>query len=219
MSKRGISGIRPTRIELLKLKKQEIIASKGHDLLQEKLDAMVIEFFRYADAYGDLRGDLDRQVVGALLAMKEAGTVIGNQKLEELAVSAPGMEDIPMGFRVIMGVRVPMIGEPRAAREGIQRSYSYLGTSARTDEASRAFTGVAVAVLKLAELEGTVRRLAAEIKSTRRRVNALEHVLLPRLRETRRYIEMHLEEREREDLFRRKRIKQVIKEHASTGER
>jgi V/A-type H+-transporting ATPase subunit D len=218
MSKRGISGIRPTRIELLKLKKQEIIASKGHDLLQEKLDAMVIEFFRYVDAYADLRDDLDQQVAGALLAIKEAGTVIGDQKLEELAVSTPGMEDIPMGFRVIMGVRVPMIGEAGAGTEGSRRSYSYLGTSARTDEASRAFKEVSATALKLAELEGTVRRLAAEIKSTRRRVNALEHVLLPRLRDTRRYIEMHLEEREREDLFRRKRTKQVIKEHAATGE-
>jgi V/A-type H+-transporting ATPase subunit D len=216
MSKKGISGIRPTRIELLKLKKQEIIARKGHDLLQEKLDAMVIEFFRYVDAYGSLRDDLNRLVAEAILAMKEAGTVIGNQKMEELAFSTPPMGDIPMGFRVIMGVRVPEIGEPIPGKG--QRSYSYLGTSARTDEAARDFQKVAATVLKLAELEGTVRRLAAEIKSTRRRVNALEYVLLPQLRDTRRYIEMHLEEREREDLFRRKRTKQVIKEHAATGE-
>lgn len=206
-----MSGIRPTRIELLKLKKQELVAEKGHDLLQEKLDAMLIEYGKYADACRAQRRELDTVVTEAGMTMKTVAAILGNSRIEEIALSSSDMGDVAMGTRIIMGVRVPEIGIP--AERSFRRGYSYLGTTSRLDEAGILFAKAVAAALRLAELEGTVGRLALEIQTTRRRVNALEHILLPRLRETRRYIEMHLEEREREDLFRRKRTKQVIQEH------
>jgi V/A-type H+-transporting ATPase subunit D len=211
MSRKGISGVRPTRIELLKLKKQELIAEKGHDLLQEKLDAMLIEYTKFVDSCREQRKELDAVMTDAVMTMKTAAAILGSNRIEEIALSSSGMGDVSMGTRVIMGVRVPEIGVP--AEPGFHRGYSYLGTTSKLDESGVLFGKAAAAALKLAELEGTVGRLALEIQTTRRRVNALEHILLPRIRETRRYIEMRLEEREREDLFRRKRTKQVIQEH------
>ena len=211
MSKKGISGVRPTRIELLKLKKQELIAEKGHDLLQEKLDAMLIEYTKFVDACRAQRKELDAVITDAVMTMKTAAAILGSNRIEEIALSSSDMGEVAMGTRVIMGVRIPEIETP--AEYNFRRGYSYLGTTSKLDDAGVMFAKAAVAALKLAELEGTVGRLALEIQTTRRRVNALEHILLPRIRETRRYIEMHLEEREREDLFRRKRTKQVIREH------
>jgi len=213
MTKLAISGIRPTRIELLKLKRQEMLAQRGHDLLEEKLDAMVMEFFRYLDSYIHLKRETQESVDDALAALSAAHLVIGRNRLEEVAGSAQKMDDIPMQTRSIMGVRVPWIEVPKSLRSYSQRGYSYLGTTSHLDEAAASFEDSAKAILELAELEGTVRRLALEIRNTRRRVNALENILIPRLQATRRYIEMHLEEREREDLFRRKRTKSLIQEH------
>jgi V/A-type H+-transporting ATPase subunit D len=211
MSRKGISGVRPTRIELLKLKKQELIAEKGHDLLQEKLDAMLNEYTKLVDSCREQRKVLDAVITDAAMSMKKAAAILGSNRIEEIALSSSDMGDVAMGTRVIMGVRVPEIGIP--AEPGFHRGYSYIGTTSKLDEAGVRFRKAAAAALRLAELEGTVGRLSREIQTTRRRVNALEYILLPRIRETRRYIEMHLEEREREDLFRRKRTKQVIQEH------
>lgn len=213
MSKNVIGGIRPTRIELLKLKRQEILAQRGHDLLEEKLDAMVMEFFRYLDSYIAIRRKVQTSVDCAMDAISAAYLVIGKNRLEEVAGSAQKMVDIPMDTRFIMGVRVPSITVPDSLRSHPERGYSYLGTTSYLDEAASSFEGSVHLILELAQLEGTVRRLALEIRNTRRRVNALENILIPRLRATRHYIEMHLEEREREDLFRRKRTKSLIQEH------
>lgn len=212
MSKQAISGVRPTRIELLKLKRQEVLAQRGHDLLEEKLDAMVMEFFRYLDSYIHIRKAAQESVDQALVALSAAHLVIGRNKLEELAVSSRKMEDIAMYTRSIMGVRVPGIDLPETLFP-YPRGYSCFGTTSHVDGAAAAFEHSARLILELAELEGTVRRLALEIRNTRRRVNALENILIPRLQATRRYIEMHLEEREREDLFRRKRTKSLMQEH------
>lgn len=213
MSKLAISGIRPTRIELLKLKRQEVLAQRGHDLLEEKLDAMVMEFFRYLDSYIRLKREVQESVDRALDALSAAHLVTGRNRLEEIAGSTPKMDDLSMDMRSIMGVRVPGIVVPETLRTYSRTGYSYLGTNTHLDCAATLFEHSTRKILELAELEGTVRRLALEIRNTRRRVNALENILIPRLKATRRYIEMHLEEREREDLFRRKRTKNIIQAH------
>ncbi|HUU75535.1 MAG TPA: V-type ATP synthase subunit D [Methanoregulaceae archaeon] len=213
MTTKAISGIRPTRIELLKLKKQELLAERGHDLLEEKLDAMVIEFFRYVDTYKNLVEKAQDKIDCATKELSESKMILGSNRLEEISLSAQKMVDIPMDTRSVMGVRVPRITMPESIKAHPQSGYSYLGTTARLDEAATSFEEAVRIILELAELEGTVRRLALEIRSTRRRVNALENILIPRLQATRRYIEMHLDEREREDLFRRKRTKKLIQEH------
>jgi len=207
MSAQGRSGVRPTRIELLRLKKQEILAQRGHDLLQEKLDAMVVAFFDYRDAYLAQKRRVDEAYRSALIALSHAEMLAGTDTVDSVAFSSPPLPDIPPGFRLVMGVRVPSL--PAGSLPVHERGYGLLGTPAAIDQASRMFEDLTRELIVLAEREGTVRRLSREIQKTRRRVNALERILLPRLRSTRKYIEMHLEEREREDQFRRKRIKHI----------
>ena len=109
-----------------------------------------------------------------------------------------------------MGVAVPKFERKNFARSLKQRGYSLLGTSARIDEVARRFEEELNIVVEVAAHEATLRSLAAEIQRTSRRVNALENVTLPRLLAQRRLIQMILEEREREDRFRLKRVKQNI---------
>lgn len=213
MKGKVIRSIRPTRIELLKLKKQEMVARKGHALLEDKLDALTIELLRHMEAYRREKREMEEHLAVAAGFLADAMLTLGDRKIEEIARSAPEIPDISMGSRIIMGVKVPRIDADASAFEDRPPAYSSLGTSARLDEAVSAYQVVSLAVLKLAEREGTVRTLAQELKTTRRRVNALEHILLPRLAATRHAIEMHLEEREREDLFRRKRTKQLLMGH------
>lgn len=207
MNVQGRSGIRPTRIELLRLKKQEILAQRGHDLLEEKLDAMVVAFFEYRDAYLEQKRRVNEAFRSALSALSLAEMLAGTDNVDAVGVSSPPLPDIPLGSRLVMGVRVPALSpEPFPVHE---RGYGLLGTPAAIDLATEMFEDLTKEIVILAEKEGTVKRLSHEISRTRRRVNALERILLPQLHSTRRYIEMHLEEREREDQFRRKRIKQL----------
>jgi len=208
LSKKIISGVRPTRIELLKLRKREILARKGHDLLEEKRDAMVMEFFRMIDEYWERQEQLERDLERAYEQLLEAQMVMGYASVGEISHAVPEMAEITMELRPIMGVKVPVIKEPETLRGTAERGYSYVSTSAAFDEAADSFESVMKHVLRVAETETAIRKLAQEIERTKRRVNALENILIPRLHETQKYIEMHLEELEREDIFRRKRTKE-----------
>jgi len=211
MDKKAKSGIKPTRIELLKLRKREILAQKGHDLLKEKLDAMVMEFARLVDDYRNSRANVDRELEKAYTSLIRAELISGLRNLELAAYGIPEKSDIMMGTRSVMAVKVPQIRVPPSLEVRHERSYSFAGTSSALDETTTRFEAALRSVLILAEQEGTLRRLDQEIKITRRRVNALESILIPSLQATQKYISMHLEEREREDLFRRKRTKQLLK--------
>lgn len=210
MSKDIISGVRPTRMELLKLRKRKVLAKKGHDLLEEKRDALIMEFFKMIEEYRKHRVELEDDVKRAFETLIEAQMVIGRNGVQEGSYSVTEMVDVQMNVRNIMGVRVPVIIEPHLLKEGKERGYGYVSTSAKLDEASDGFERVLKRILRLAEEECSIRKLAQEIEKTKRRVNALENILIPRLQSTQNYIEMHLEELERGDFFRRKRIKALL---------
>jgi V/A-type H+-transporting ATPase subunit D len=205
-------GVRPTRIELLKLKRQEILARKGHDLLEEKLDAMTIAYLSYRQPYLEQKKLVKEALDNALQTLSRAEMIMGITAIETIARSTPGLPGVPMETRKVMGVLVPLIPVPeKTSARPAAPGYSLLGTSAVLDEALDKFELLLGEVLRLAELEGTISRISREMRRTRRRVNALERIYIPQIQATHRYIEMHLEEREREDQFRRKRTKQLLK--------
>jgi V/A-type H+-transporting ATPase subunit D len=212
MSPTIVPGVRPTRIELLKLKRQEILARKGHDLLEEKLDAMTIAYLAYRQPYVEQRKKVQENLDEALQTLMRAEMIMGVNNVEMIACSTPGIPDMRMDTGKVMGVSVPRI-PVQEERPGFPSptGYSLLGTSAILDEALEKFERLVQDVLRLAELEGTISRITREMQRTRRRVNALEKIYIPQIQATHRYIEMHLEEREREDQFRRKRTKQLLK--------
>jgi V/A-type H+-transporting ATPase subunit D len=208
MARKVISTIRPTRVELLKLRKREILAQKGHDLLEEKRDAMILEFMRITEQCKEQRIDMEKKNAAAYNKLRHAQMLAGWEGMQGAAYAQPACREVGTGVRHIMGIAVPVIVAPSC---GGERGYSYGGTTAALDEAADAFGLVVDALLSVAELESALTRVAREISRTKRRINALETVLIPRLHATQKRIESHLEEIEREDLFRRKRTKALHK--------
>jgi V/A-type H+-transporting ATPase subunit D len=181
-----IMNVHPTRMELLALRKRMNIAERGRELLREKLDALMIEFFEFAREISDLRKKAQESLSVAYLAYSEAQMIMGYSKLEELSYVTEDKFDVVAKTRSIIGVSIPTVQVDVKTMSGYP--YSITETSARLDEA---------ALTKLAEA----------IASVKRRVNSLEYVIIPRMDNTIRFIRMYLEEREREDFFRLKRIK------------
>lgn len=207
MTRQIIRGIRPTRIELLRIRKRIVVAEKGHELLQEKLDTMVIEFFRLRDRYEVLQTAMEEAFATAYPPLLRAGMVMGQRELSgALALTAPA-EDPVLTTKTVMGTAVPAITVPEPFRRAHEPGYPLTVPTAHLDAAYRECGEAVRAALVLAELEGALVRLADQIAMTRRRVNALANILIPSLKDTAAYIEDYLEEMEREDLFRRKRAK------------
>jgi V/A-type H+-transporting ATPase subunit D len=210
MTQKIIRGIRPTRMELLKLRKREILAQRGHDLLEEKRDAMIMEFLSMIEQYRESRKVLGRLVEDGRAHLLRARLAEGMASMESAALATPPCSEFSASERRVMGVRIPVITRPATFRTPGVRGYSYHHTGAALDETADAFEKVMQQALVVGEQEGAIRRLAREIETTKRRVNALENVVIPRIHLTQKYIEAHLEELAREDLFRRKRTKSII---------
>lgn len=204
-----MEGVKPTRMELLKIKKRTALAEKGHKLLSEKRDALVSEFFDVIKGRNELKKELINELNLAFKSLIEAQMIIGRDKVKDISKSIPSIQEIEIETVNIFGISVPKISPPPVSKEP---AYSLATTTIRLDEASLKFKKVLKKVLKLAEIEATIEKLAIEIEKTKRRVNALEYIFIPKLKATIKYITMQLEEREREDFFRRKRIKALLKQ-------
>ena len=203
-----VEGTKPTRMELLNIRKRKALARKGHKLLTEKRDALVAEFLGIIKTREQHRRELHELLSAGTNSLIRAEMDSGFDELASIAASAPFPPDIPVTGVNIMGVTVPRV-ESSGIPEWSPPFYSFLATSSHLDSSVTSFRSILRKVLVVAEIEGTIERLALEIEKTRRRVNALEFIFVPRLENTERYIEMQLQEREREDFFRRKRMKGV----------
>ena len=206
-----IEGVSPTRMELLRLRRREQLAVKGHDLLREKRDALIAEFLDVVGEVRDARmvAEEDLKEAFEYLIIAQAG--LGVEEVRQLSLMTA--REIPMDFsmRSIMGVNVPIIELPEVlSREVTERGYGLMDSSSAVDSCARRFEEALAKIIKLAELEEAVRNLAGEVEKTKRRVNALEYVMIPRLKTTRKYIQMRLEEMERENFTRLKKIKAIL---------
>lgn len=208
-----IAGVRPTRMELLALKERRELAARGYELLREKQDALVREFFAILSEAKKYREEMETTLTEAFSSFMEAKLVEGGAKLEELSLGARSPIDFEVETRNTMGVSVPIFRITQQDEEH-HLHYSLASTSAAVDKATQKVRSALDKVVRLAEIEATVKRLAAEIEKTKRRVNALNYVVLPRINNTIRYIELMLEEQEREDLFRMKRVKAMLERKA-----
>jgi V/A-type H+-transporting ATPase subunit D len=200
-----IAGIHPTRMELLTLRKRRRIAERGRDLLREKLDALMIEFFQFVREISTLRTKAQKLLSEAYDDFVEAQMAIGSIKLEQTAVGIEDRFTIETKTRNVIGVTIPYIQVTLKPLTAFP--YNPYDTSIKLDQATLKMAEAIKAIAELSSAEAAVRKLAEAIASTKRRVNSLEYVIIPRMLDTIRYIEMHLEEAEREDFFRLKRIK------------
>ena len=203
----ALRDIKPTRSELIALKRRIKLSERGYNILKMKRDGLILEFFKVLQQAKDSRGALTERYTHAMEMIALAETVEGAIGVKAAAFSASDIPAITLASKNIMGVVVPEI-EASSVRKGIlDRGYGMLGTSAVIDETAEAFEDLLEAVIEAAEIETTMKRLLDEIESTKRRVNALEFKVIPELTEARDFIKMRLDEMEREELFRLKKIK------------
>jgi V/A-type H+-transporting ATPase subunit D len=192
-------------MELLTLRKRRTIAERGRDLLREKLDALMIEFFQFVREITTLRNKAQDLLAQAYDDFVRAQMAMGYTKLEQTSVGVEDRFTIETKTRNVIGVTIPYIQVNVKPLSGFP--YNVYDTSITLDEATLRMADAIKAIAELSSAEAAVRKLAEAIAATKRRVNSLEYVVIPRLLGTIRYIEMHLEEAEREDFFRLKRIK------------
>ncbi len=202
--------ISATRMELLSRKAQIALARQGRDLLEQKRTALMKEFLRTADTVMEHSEVLIQMADKARQAIARAEAAVGSEAVRSAALAARAELPLQMTTTNVMGVKVPHIEQKRVSRTALGRGYSVVGTSITIDEAAAAFEMQVDAIIQLAESELRLTRLASEIQRTTRRLNALDHLLIPELEAERDFIQLALDERERTDHFRFKLVKRIL---------
>jgi len=203
--------VRPTRAELLERRSQIALAQQGMDLLKQKRDALLLEFMGVMDETLRLSDSLQKTVSEAQYSLAVSQAVDGVVALRSAGLATRGEIVVDMTGTKIMGVSVPVVTKGDSPiKSSFTRGYSVTGVSSRVDETADKFERVLDVIIEYADIETRLKRLGEEINKTNRRVNALEQVTVPALKEQVSYISQTLDERAREDLFRLKKVKKKI---------
>ncbi|MEW6359900.1 MAG: V-type ATP synthase subunit D [Planctomycetota bacterium] len=202
-----MEDVSPNRMELLARKAQLDLALRGAELLQSKREALLKEFLSTARSLVSLEGKFVRRFQQAALDLTMAKAIDGVEQIRSAAMATHRSIEVEISEQNLWGVKVPEVKKPAVLRGAMERGYALTGVSARIDETAQEFETILDLIIEMAPSHVKVRRLGGEIKRTTRRLNALQERLVPRLREEIRSVQNTLDEREREDLFRRKRIK------------
>ena len=202
-------SVNPTRMELRRLKDRLKTAVRGHKLLKDKSDEMVRRFMVFIKRNKELREELEPQIAAALKAFAVARASMFTQEIAE-ALSMPSFKlELNAGFGNVMGLAVPKITVKETGAAELF-PYSFVTTGSGMDDSISRLFGLIQKIIGLAEAEKTCNMLADEIEKSRRRVNALEFIMIPQIEETIKYIEMKLDESERGNLIRLMKVKEII---------
>ena len=204
----------PTRTELLTRRAQIRLALQGVDLLKGKREALVREFISELKRFMTEREAMSRTLSAAVQSLMRCLALDGREAVASVALAARRAVEVELEEKNIWGIRVSQASSDYHARPAGGHRYSAIGASARIEDATERFEEALESLIKVAPLDRKMRRLAEEIRKTTRRVNALEQRLLPALQAEVDYIRAVLDQREREDIFRLKRLK---KKHAQRG--
>jgi len=199
--------VKPTRKNLMAIEDRIELSERGHDTLEQKRDGLIMEFMDILDQAQDVRSDMADDYETAQRTIDMARAMEGDVTVRGAAAALKEHPEITTQSKNIMGVVVPQIESSKVKKSLDERGYGLLGSSARIDEAADAYEELLESIILAAEVETAMKKMLEEIETTKRRVNALEFTLLPRLYENQEYIEQKLEEQEREEIFRLKKIK------------
>ncbi len=200
-------NVKPTRSELISIKKRIKLVETGHKLLKKKRDGLILEFFALLKDVKTLRKDLNEKYIEANKAMLEAIALDGLAEVRSMALILRERPSVELEVKNVMGVSVPSIRSKNAVTD---RGYGIISSSVRMERMAKAYDELLVNIINAAEKETKLRKLLVEIEKTKRRVNSLEYSVMPRLKAQAAFIAFSLEELERENIFRMKRIKQKI---------
>lgn len=205
----AVMNVNPTRMEMKRLQARLKTATRGHKLLKDKTDEMIRRFITLAEENKRLRQETEKDLAQALANFTLARTQTDSRIVEE-AVLMPGRNvTLICSKRKVMGIDVPSININETDK-GELYPYSFLSTTSQLDDSVRGLNSVLYKLIKLAETEKTCNMLADEIEKNKRRVNALENIMIPQLTETIKYIKMKLDESERSATVRMMKVKDII---------
>ena len=211
----AILNVNPTRMELTNLKRKLATARRGHKLLKDKRDELMRRFLDMVRENKALRIEVEEGIRKANDAMSVAGCVMSDKSLD-VALMLPRQEmQLEVSEKNIMSVMIPVFDVKfKTADENDIYSYGFAETSGELDDAVKALSDIMPKLIRLAELEKSCRLMADEIEKTRRRVNALEHVMIPQYEETIKFIAMKLDENERSTTTRLMKVKDMMLKEA-----
>ena len=199
--------VKPTRSELLEVKKRIKLTQSGYKILKMKRDGLILEFFKILEQAKQVRSKIQKDYDDAMEKAAIAEAVDGAIAVRSAAFSRRAHPEISLRSKNLMGIVVPQIESSLVHSTVDQRGYGVIGTSTYIDEATGAFEKLVETMVQAAEIETTMKKLLDEIEKTKRRVNALEYKVIPELKEAESFIKLRLEEMERDNTFRLKRVK------------
>ncbi len=207
--------VNPTRMELTRLKRKLVTARRGHKLLKDKRDELMRQFLELIRETKELREKVEKGI-----EMANKNLVMAKASMEEevlnVALMAPCQEvNLEVSFKNVMSVEIPVFDiTTRTADPNDIYCYGFAYTSADLDDAVKSLADILPDMLRLAEVEKSCQLMATEIEKTRRRVNALEHVMIPDMEQKIKYIVMKLDENERSTQIRLMKVKDMMLEQA-----
>ena len=207
----AVMSVNPTRMELTNLKKKLVTARRGHSLLKDKRDELMRQFLALVKENTALRKKVEDGLNAVNMHMTLAHSVMDEKEIDVAFMLPKQNVSLDVQSKNIMSVNVPVFNpEYKSLDKGDVYSYGFAFTSCELDKAVSNFTDLLPDLVRLAEVEKQCQLLSAEIERTRRRVNALEHVMIPHYEDTIRYITMKLDENERSSITRLMKIKDMM---------
>ncbi len=211
----AILNVNPTRMELTNLKRKLATARRGHKLLKDKRDELMRRFMELVRENKALRRRVEQKIAQANAHMALARSVMGDAEIEAALMVPMQQMEVDITERNVMSVLIPKYETSLRSSDGADIfPYGFAFTSAELDGAVQYLSDILPELLELAQLEKSCQLMAAEIEKTRRRVNALEHVMIPQYEETIRYITMKLDENERGNTTRIMKVKDMMLKQA-----
>lgn len=194
----------PTKSNLISARASLEFSIKGFELLDKKRNVLIREMMGLIGRAKDIQDRIDSTFSEAYEALQVANMTEGIDTVQNIALTIDKADDYDVLLRSVMGIEIPTI---KFERRKLEPSYSFYRTNNAFDIAICKFQEVKYLIYELAEVENSVYRLAMEVKKTQKRTNALQNIQIPKFKETVKYIEDVLEEKEREDFFRLKMVK------------
>lgn len=199
-------NISPNRSELLKLKTKIKMAKRGHNLLKKKRDGLIMDFFKLLEHAKDLRSELQGTFKEATASLQKTRITSYDIELKVYAKTTKGRNLVDFQTKNIMGLSVPEIKAEFEQRDLVERERTLYG-SLSVDETIKKYEDLVKKIIIIAEIETAMVRLLNEIEKTKRRVNGLEFKIIPQLQASQSYVKLSLEEMERDNVIRLKKIK------------